>query len=177
MKTIEDQGQKQIKAIQNQEHVKTIKKQDYDAKDSPLILKQKEIFNELLDERLRKITEVDKKVNRDDLIYKCKSKKSSDEEFDKCDNALNLINKIRNGEIRPAKVKNDQTTFKSHLGEIKKGNTKKNQKSKKKTIYNIEMLYKVRNEAIKFYDYYSLMVSEAKNKSTKRTELKTLTPK
>ena len=40
-----------------------------------------------------------------------------------------------------------------------------NQKNKKKTIYNIEMLYKARNEAIKFYDDYSLIMSEAKTKA------------
>ena len=39
------------------------------------------------------------------------------------------------------------------------------------------MLYKARNEAIKFYDDYSLMTSEAKNKAIKRTGLKILTPK
>ena len=40
------------------------------------------------------------------------------------------------------------------------------------------MLYKARNEAIKFYDDYSLMSSEAKNKAkTEGKGLKTLTPK
>ena len=39
------------------------------------------------------------------------------------------------------------------------------------------MLYKVRNEAIKFYHDYSSMVSEAKNKATKGTRFKILTPK
>ena len=41
------------------------------------------------------------------------------------------------------------------------------------------MLYKARNEAIKFYDDYSLMMSEAKNKAkaTKGTGLKILTHK
>ena len=39
------------------------------------------------------------------------------------------------------------------------------------------MLYKARNEAIKFYDDYSSMVSEAKIKVTKGTGLKILTPK
>ena len=38
------------------------------------------------------------------------------------------------------------------------------------------MLCKARNEAIKFYDYTSMM-SEAKVKATKGTGLKTLTPK
>ena len=41
------------------------------------------------------------------------------------------------------------------------------------------MLYKARNEAIKFYDDYSLMISEAKTKAraTKGTGIKILTPK
>ena len=39
------------------------------------------------------------------------------------------------------------------------------------------MLYKARKEAIKFFDDYSSMVSEAKLKATKGTGLKILTPK
>ena len=42
------------------------------------------------------------------------------------------------------------------------------------------MLYKTRNEAIKFYDDYFLIASEAKNKSKNKTSgkgLKILTPK
>ena len=59
IKTIEDQGQKQIKAIQDHGQVKTIKKHAYDAKDTPYISKQKEILNELVDERCEKITDLD----------------------------------------------------------------------------------------------------------------------
>ena len=40
-KTIEDQREKQIKAIQNQGQFKTIKKYTYNGKDSPLISKKK----------------------------------------------------------------------------------------------------------------------------------------
>ena len=39
------------------------------------------------------------------------------------------------------------------------------------------MFYKARNKAIKLFDDYSSMVSEAKNKATKETELKILTSK
>ena len=49
IKTIEDQGEKQIKAIQDQGEVKTIKKYAYNNGDNPLISKQKEMFNELVD--------------------------------------------------------------------------------------------------------------------------------
>ena len=55
-----------------------------------------------------------------------------------------------------AKVKNNRQDFKLYLDEIKKG--AKKPKEQKNTIYNIEMLYKARNEAIKFYDDYSLMM-------------------
>ena len=56
-------------------------------------------------------------------------------------------------------AKNDHIWFKSNLSEIKKGNNKKRSKEQKNALYNIEMLYKARNEAIKFLVDYSLMVS------------------
>ena len=69
-KTIKDQEEKQIKAFQDQGKGKKIKKYDYDAEDTPFISKQKEIFNELVDKRVEKITDLAKKVNSDDLIYR-----------------------------------------------------------------------------------------------------------
>ena len=59
--------------------------------------------------------------------------------------------------------KRNQEKFKSYLGEIKKGSKKS--KEQKNTIYNIEMLYKARKDAIKFFDDYSSMMSEAKTKA------------
>ena len=135
IKTIEDQGEKQIKAIQDQGKIKTTKKYAYDAEDTPLISKQKEIFNELVDERLEKITDLDKKVNRDDLIYRYEGN-TPDLNFDEFDNALALVDKIRDGKIS--------------LTDVKK-------KNPKNALYNIETFYKARNEAIRFYDDYSLI--------------------
>ena len=73
--------------------------------------------------------------------------------------------------------------FKSNLSEIER--RPKKSKEEKNASYNIEMLYKAKNEAIKFYDDYSLMAPEAKNKAknkakkrtTKGNGLKMLTPK
>ena len=112
-KTIEDQGEKQIKTIQDQGQVKTIKKYDYDAEDTPFISKQKEIFNELVDERLEKITDLDKKVNSDDLIYRYKGN-TADVKFNEFDNALDIIDKMQDGKIDLANVKN----FKRNLNII-----------------------------------------------------------
>ena len=68
IKTTEDQGERQIKAIQNQGEIKTVKKCAYSDKDGLLISKQKEICNKLVDKRLEEITNLDKKVNPNDLI-------------------------------------------------------------------------------------------------------------
>ena len=152
IKTIGDQGEKQKK---DQGQVRTIKKCTYDVEDPPLISKQKEAFNELLDERIEKINNLDKKINSDDLIYRYKGR-TADAKFDKFDNALDIINKIRNGEISPTDVKNNQVKFKSDLGEIKKA----------------QMLYKARNDAIKFYDDYSLIRLKQNLKQLKEQELK-----
>ena len=68
-----------------------------------------------------------KKVNLNDLIYRYKGN-TPNEEFNKYDNALDLIDKIRNYEIKLAEVKNNQNNFKLTLGEIKRS---------KKTQYTI----------------------------------------
>ena len=141
-----------------------------------MISKKKEIFNEPVDERREKITDLDKKVNSDDLIYRYKGN-TPDLNFDEFDNALALIDKIRDGKISLTDVKNNQEKFKSYLGEIKKGNNKRKSKEQKNALYSIETLYKARNEAIKFYDDYSLIMSEAKIKATKGKGLKILTHK
>ena len=66
--------------------------------------------------------------------------------IDKFDNALDIINKIKSGEIRIADVKNNQEKFKSNLGETKKGSNKlRSIEQKKNALYNNEMLCKARN--------------------------------
>ena len=72
-----------------------------------------------------------------------------------------------------------QEIIKRNLGEIKKENNKRRSKEQKSALHNTEMLYKARNEAIKFYGDYSSMMSEAKAKAkaTKGTGRKILTPK
>ena len=87
----------------------------------------------------------------------------ADAKFDEFYNALDLIDKIKNGEIKLTEAKNNQINFRSNLSKIKKGSKKS--KTQKDTLYNIEMLCKARKEVINFFDDYSLMVSEAKTKA------------
>ena len=66
------------------------------------------IFNELVDKRLEKITDLDKKkVNSDDLIYRYKGN-TADVKFNEFDNALDIIDKMRDGKIDLVNVKNNQ---------------------------------------------------------------------
>ena len=134
MKTIKDQGKKQVDAPNTlkPDNKITVKKYTYDPNDTPFISKQKEIFNKLVDERLEKITDLDKKVSHDDLIYRYNGK-FADAKFDEFDNALGIINKIRDGKEDLVKVKNNQQDFKFYLGEIKKG-AKKIKRTKKHNI-------------------------------------------
>ena len=127
IKTIDDQGEKQIKAIQDQGQVTT--KIYLWCWRYFLDLKTK-IFNKRIDERLEEIADLDEKVDNDGLIYRYKGR-IADAKFDKFDNALDILNKIKNGEISLAEVKNNQEKFKSYLGQIKRGNSKEDQKSKK----------------------------------------------
>ena len=79
---------------------------------------------------------------------------------------------MQNVKIDPVDVKNNQVKFKSYLREIKKGNKKHKSKEQKNTLYNVEMLYKARNEAIKFYDDYSSRCLKQNIKQLKKQDLK-----
>ena len=58
-------------------------------------------------------------MNSDDLIYRYKGN-TADVNFDEFDNALDIIDKIQNGKIELANVKNNQDTFKTYLEKIKR---------------------------------------------------------
>ena len=53
------------------------------------------------------------------MIYRYKGN-TADAKFDEFDNAFNLSDKIRECKTKLADAKDDQTKFKSNLGEIKR---------------------------------------------------------
>ena len=59
---IEDQGEKQIKTIQNKDLNKSIEKAKFDSDDDLAILRQKEIHNELTEEMKTEIKNLDRSV-------------------------------------------------------------------------------------------------------------------
>ena len=86
-KTIEDRGEKQIKAIQDN------KKQlisDDDYKNKLLISKEREIFKDIYNKRLDKIEELNNKIDYDNLKYVVES--SGDEyNFNKIKDPITLL--------------------------------------------------------------------------------------
>ena len=64
-------------------------------------------------------------------------------------------------------AKNDQIKFTLNLGKIKKGNNKKRSKEQKTHYTILTYFTKQENEVIKFFDEYSSVVSEVKNKAKK----------
>ena len=61
IKTIQDQGKKQVDALNTlkSDNTVTIEKYKYDPKDTPFISRQKEIFNKIINKRPEKITDLD----------------------------------------------------------------------------------------------------------------------
>ena len=70
VKTIEDQGEKQIKAIKSNKQ-QLISDNDY--KNKLLISKEGEIFKDIYNKRLNKIEELNNKIDYDNLMYVVKS--------------------------------------------------------------------------------------------------------
>ena len=64
-------------------------------------------------------------MNSNDLTYRYKGN-TADAKFD---NALNIINKIQDGEIKLEDVKYNKKKIKSYLGEINKGKKSKEQRN------------------------------------------------
>ena len=105
-KATEDQGEKQVKPIQVKRTIKSIEKFAYDINGSPIVLKEKEIYNKLADESREKINNLNKKVDTNNLVFKYKDK-IPDADFSKFDNVLVLIDKLRNGEVSLNEIKDD----------------------------------------------------------------------
>ena len=67
IKTIKDQGEKQVKAIQDKQLVNNNNNDDY--KDKLLLSKERGIFKDIYNKRLDKIEELNNKIDYDNLEY------------------------------------------------------------------------------------------------------------
>ena len=154
-KTIEDQGEKQVKAIQDKQIV-NINKDDY--KNKLLLSKEREIFKDIYNKRLDTIEELNNKIDYDDLNYVVYSSKKI-YNFSELKNPLTLLDEIKKGEMTLEEAKNYQKDYLGYLKNIRKGNKNVEQRQ---NLTNLNMLYNAREEAIKFIEDYGSMILEAK---------------
>ena len=170
IKTIEDQGKKQVKAIQDNKQL--VNKDNY--KDKLLPSREREIFKDIYNKRLDKIEELSNKIDYNNLKYVSVNNRSS-YNFSELEDPLIFLNDIKKGETSLEEVKATQQNCLNYLNIIRKGNKNDEQR---KSLANINMLYNARNDAIKFIEDYASIILEAKKlaREQERTGLKILTP-
>ena len=156
-KTIEDQGKKQVKAIQDNKQLVNINKDD-DYKDKLLLSQEIKIFKDIYNKRLDKIEEINDETDYDDLDYVILNK-NMEYNFSIEKGSISLLNDIKKGEISLEKANGRQKNYLHYLNIIRKGNKNDVQRE---TLANINMPYNARNDAIKFIEDYGSMILEAK---------------
>ena len=124
-KTIEDQGEKQVKAIQDKQIV-NINKDDY--KDKLLLSREREIFKDIYNKRLDKIEEMNNEMDYDDLDYIVLSS-DMEYKFSIEKDPISLLNAIKKGEMSLEEAKNRKKDYLKYLNIIRKGNKNLKQKN------------------------------------------------
>ena len=157
IKTIKDQGNKQVKAFQDNHQLVNINK-DYDYKNKLLLSKEREIFKDIYNKRLDKIEEINNKIDYDDLEYVILSNDMA-HNFSVEKDPISLLNDIKSGKTTLKEAKDAQQNYLYYLNIIRKGNKNDN---KKRTLANINMFYNARGNAIKFIEDYGSMIREAR---------------
>ena len=160
-KTIEDQGKKQVKTIQDNKLIANINDDHY--KDKLLLSREREISKDIYNKRLDKIEELNNKIDYNNLNYVVAG--TGDKyRFDDLDDPLTFLNNIKIGKILMDKAMEQQYNFRKYLNLIRIGNKNDNQK---RTLANINVFYNARDHAIPFIHYYGRMILEVKDQALK----------
>ena len=111
------------------------------------------------------------------MIYKYKTKRRSPEDFSNYQNLIGLFKDLGDVNINPRKVLKNQTDFKSHLDQRKKGNPKSKSKDQTSVIQNSRNAFDFRGKIIDFFRDYSILLSKGRYKAKHGKGVKILTPK
>ena len=130
-KTIKDQGEKQIKAIQDKDFNKSIENtkvySDDDYKKELLRSKEREIFKDIYNKRLDEIEDANNKIDYNNLKYAVAG--SGDEyRFSKIEDPIIFLDKIKKGKISLKEAKDQQQNYYIYLNTIRGGNKNASQK-------------------------------------------------
>ena len=174
IKAIEDQGKKQVDALEKlkpKEETKSIENESNNQS------KAATIFNELISKRKELMNKLYDSVDYNNLKFEYIGP-TEDVHFYKYMNSKELFNAIRDDKIGFSEAKNKQNDFLNKLTNIKIGRKTLGQE---KIINNLERFYVSRQEVINFSRDYTEMISDAnykaKQNETKGTGPKILTPK
>ena len=174
IKTIEDQGKKQVDALENlklKEETKPIEDKSNNQSRATII------FNELINKRKDLMKELYDSVDYNNLKFEYVGP-TNDVSFYEYKDSKELFNAIKNNQIKFSEVKNKQNEFLNKLSNIKIG---KKTLEQREVIDNLEKFYNSRKEVINFFRDYIEMLSDAhydaKQNETEGKGLKILTPK
>ena len=174
IKTIENQGEKQVEALKDlkpKEQTKAIEGKSNNQS------KATNIFNDLIKERKSIMNKLYESVDMNKLNFEYEGN-TKDVSFYEYIDSKELFNKIKNNQIKFDDALKKQTKFLTKLTEVKLGREKAEQKE---VITNLENFYKSREEVFNFFRDYTKMMFDsnykAKQSVTKETGLKILTPK
>ena len=122
IKAIEDQGKKQVDALENLKDTnKQVVNINDDYEDKLLHSKEQEIFRKIYNKRLDKIEELTKKIDDNNLVFTILSTGETID-FTRKNNPLTLLKKIRNGKITLERAKQLQEDLNNTIKKIRKGN-------------------------------------------------------
>ena len=124
IKAIEDQGEKQVDALENlkpKEETRPIENKSNNQSKATFI------FNELINKRKKIMNELYDSVGCNNLIFEYVGP-TTDVSFYEYKNSKELFNAIKNNQIKFCEVKNKQNEFLSKLSSIKSGKKLSNKK-------------------------------------------------
>ena len=154
VKTIEDQGKKQVdvlKDLKEKEQTKLIEDKSSNQSNATII------FNYLINKRKKIMSELHDSVDYNNLKFEYVGP-TKDVSFYEYMDSKELFNAIKNNQIKFSEVKNKQNEFLNKLSNIKIG---KKTIEQKETINNLEKFYNSREEVINFFRDYIEMLSDA----------------
>ena len=174
IKTIEDQGKKQVDTLESlkpKEQTKPIENKSNNWSKATII------FDDLTNKRKEIMSKLHDRVDYNNLKFEYIGP-TKDVSFYEYMDSKELFNAIKNIQIKFSEVKNKQNEFLNKLRNIKIG---KKTPEQKEIINDLEKFYNSREEVINYFRDYIEMLSDAnynaKQKKSKRRGLKILTPK
>ena len=141
IKTIEDQGEKQVEALKGlkpKEQTKPIEDKSNNQSRATII------FNELINKRKELMSELYDSVDYNNLKFEYVGP-TKDVSFYEYKDSKELFNAIKNNQIKFSEVKNKQNEFLNKLNNIKIG---KKTTEQKEVINNLEKFYNSREEML-----------------------------